>query len=362
MTNFTLIANTQKPLLELHVWQNIGVITGAVIFAYLLWFFVKHKFWGPRISQAFKSFSSRVGLLLAAFFILIAFLDSVSWKDSYDEDAQVEPAAREPRTMFDRTFSMIVGVPEYKFIEKTSSAPFAEREFMDKEQKLKHTHIFGTNAGGQDTFYLVMKGVRTAVFIGTLPLLITLPIAILLGVTAGYFGGKFDDFIVYIYTTIASIPSLLLLLAIVTTREKTLTNVCLALGLISWIGLCRLIRGETMKLRELEYVQAAKCLGVSTRKIMQKHILPNLTHIILITCILTFTTLVLMESILAYLGVGLKSSWGNMIASAKSEIAQDPVIWWNLVFSSLFLFLLVLSVNIVGDAIRNAIDPKATQE
>ena len=117
-----------------------------------------------------------------------------------------------------------------------------------------------------------------------------------------------------------------------------------------------------MKLRDLDYVQAAKCLGVSTRKIMQKHILPNLTHIILITCILTFTTLVLMESILAYLGVGLKSSWGNMIASAKSEIAQDPVIWWNLVFSSLFLFLLVLSVNIVGDAIRNAIDPKATQE
>ena len=117
-----------------------------------------------------------------------------------------------------------------------------------------------------------------------------------------------------------------------------------------------------MKLRELEYIQAAKCLGVPTWKIVQKHILPNLTHIVLITCILTFTALVLMESILAYLGVGLKSSWGKMIANAKSEIAQDPVIWWNLVFSSLFLFLLVLSVNIVGDAIRNAIDPKASQE
>lgn len=359
-----ILSNTtlNKPFLEAHVWENLAVIITTGLFVYLLYFLKTHKFWGPRLTQGFKGFFPKLGFSLALFFISIALLDSFSWKDHYEQTAQVEPAAREPRTLFDRAFSTIVGVPEYKFVEKTSAAPFGKTEFLDETKELKYTHIFGTNAGGQDTFYLVMKGVRTAVFIGAIPLLIMLPIAILLGVCAGYFGGKLDDFVVYIYTTISSIPTLLLLLAIVTAFEVNLKNVCVALGVTSWIGLCRLIRGETMKLRELEYIQAAKCLGVPTWKIVQKHILPNLTHIILITCILTFTALVLMESILAYLGVGLKSSWGKMIANAKSEIAQDPVIWWNLVFASLFLFLLVLSVNIVGDAIRNAIDPKATQE
>lgn len=361
--NFILSNTTPKePFLEAHAWENIAVILTAGAFFYLLYFLKTHKFWGPRLTQGFKGFIPKLGLGLALFFIGIALLDSFSWKDDYPSDAQVEPAARAPRTLFDRAFSKIVGVPEYKFTEATSAAPLGKTEFLDETKKLKYKHIFGTNAGGQDTFYLVMKGVRTAVFIGTIPLLIMLPIAILLGVSAGFFGGKLDGFVVWIYTMVASIPTLLLLLAIATTFEVNLKNMCIALGLTSWIGLCRLIRGETMKLRELEYIQAAKCLGVPTWKIVQKHILPNLTHIILITCILTFTALVLMESILAYLGVGLKSSWGKMIANAKSEIAQDPVIWWNLVFASLFLFLLVLSVNIVGDAIRNAIDPKATQE
>jgi len=337
----------------------------------------RNTFWGPRLKMAFKSLTARFGLLLAAIFFVIAFMDSISWisESSKEEQAKYSVALSKPRTLLDRSFSLFTGVPEYKFKEKASSAPMAKTEFRESdiidpetgEKKrmkagLTYTHIMGTNSGGIDTCYAVLKGVRPAVLIGTLPLLITLPIALIFGVCAGYFGGKFDDLVVFIYTTLSSIPSLLLLIAIVYSMGKDMTAVCVALGVTSWVGLCRLVRGETMKLRELEYIQAAKCLGVPIYKTILRHILPNLTHIILITCILTFTALVLSESILAYLGIGLAGSWGSMIANAKSEIAQDPVIWWNLVFSSCALFMLVLSVNIVGDALRDALDPKHSGE
>ena len=166
---YPLIAATSKAMIESHVWQNIATFIATAAFLYFLFFLATHKFWGPRLKQGFRSISSKIGLILALFFITIALMDSFSWKDHYDETAQVEPAAREPRTVLDRTFSKIVGVPEYKFVEKTASAPFGKTEFLDTDEKLQYLHIFGTNAGGQDTFYLVLKGVRTAVFIGSIP-------------------------------------------------------------------------------------------------------------------------------------------------------------------------------------------------
>ena len=338
----------------------------------------RHSFWGPRIKMAFKGCVPRLGLFLAIIFFGIALLDSISWVSNAggkEIKAEHSVALSLPRSLLDRAFSACVGIPEYEFKEQATSSPLAETEFREsdiinpetgektrKKKKLKYKHLMGTNNGGVDTCYAVLKGVRPAVLIGTLPLLITLPIALLFGICAGYFGGRLDDIVVYIYTTLSSIPSLLLLISIVYAMGKDMKAVCIALGVTSWVGLCRLVRGETMKLRELEYIQAAKCLGVPVWKTILRHILPNLTHIILITCILTFTALVLSESILAYLGVGLAGSWGSMIANAKSEIAQDPVIWWNLVFASSALFLLVLAVNIVGDAIRDALDPRSSAE
>jgi peptide/nickel transport system permease protein len=366
MINLIIAAAETKPLLETHVWANVIATAIFVLFIFTAIKLVKHSFWGPRLRQGFKSKSAKFGLFIALLFLLIALIDSFSWKDHYTNEDQVAVEARDARSLLDRGFSLITNLPEYQFKERSTSAPFAKTEFFDKKVKLTYTHVFGTNASGTDTLYLVLKGVRTAVIIGTVPLLVTLPLAIVFGLCAGYFGGKLDDIVVYIYTVLSSIPSLLMLIAIVyaiaASGQNRLLAVCVALGVTSWVGICRLVRGETMKLKELEYIQAAKCLGTPTWKIVFKHILPNLTHIILITCILTFTALVLFESILAYLGVGLDGSWGSMIANAKSEIAQDPIIWWNLVFASTALFLLVLSVNIVGDAIRNAIDPKAAQE
>jgi peptide/nickel transport system permease protein len=125
-----------------------------------------------------------------------------------------------------------------------------------------------------------------------------------------------------------------------------------------WVGFCRLARGETLKLRELDYVQAARALGADPGEIIVRHVLPNLMHLVLITFVLTFSGLVLSEAILSWLGIGLAGSWGQMIDQARDELARDPVITWNLAAASTALFGLILAVNILGDAVRDVLDPR----
>ena len=235
-------------------------------------------------------------------------------------------------------------------------------------------HIFGTEQVGQDVLYLALKGCRVGLIVGTLTTLIATPMAILFGIMAGYFGGWIDDAVQYLYTTLDSIPGILLIAAvmlIITSRmqaaqtayaaDTRLVWLCVVLGIGSWTGLCRLLRGETLKIREREYLQAAEAFGVSRMKIMFRHILPNVMHIVLITMILRFSGLVLAEAVLAYVGIGVDpsmTSWGNMINAARLEISRDPIVWWNLVTAFLFMFGLVLPANIFGDAVRDALDPR----
>jgi len=136
---------------------------------------------------------------------------------------------------------------------------------------------------------------------------------------------------------------------------------CLILGLTGWAGLCRLLRAETLKLRELEYVQAARAFGVSHWRIIRRHLLPNVMHIVLITMVLQFSGLVLYEAVLSYLGIGVDPStpsYGTMIDAARTEMSRDPMIWWNLLAAFIFLLALVLSANIFADAVQDAFDPR----
>ena len=294
---------------------------------------------------------------------MVAWLDSVSWQDDVDlASGDVPLEASEPRSLFDRAFSACIGMPEYEYRGRSYSAPLADREFVDESIVVEHRHLLGTNKTGYDSLYLILKGIKPAVVIGTLPLLVAIPLALLFGVTAGFFGGKVDDVVVYFYTTFASIPGLLLLIALISVIGQGFLQIAIGLGVTSWIGLCRLVRGETFKLREMEYVQAARCLGVSAPKIIFRHVIPNLMHIVIITAILAFSGLVVAEAVLAYLGIGLEFSWGGLIDNARAELAREPVIWWNFVFVTFFFFLLVLSVNVVGDALRDVLDPKTSQD
>jgi peptide/nickel transport system permease protein len=222
-------------------------------------------------------------------------------------------------------------------------------------------HLLGTDFQGVDVLYKTVKGVNTAIILGGLTAAVYIPLGLLFGIVAGYFGGRIDDAIVYVYSTLACIPGILMLIALMTVMERGVVQLCIALGVTSWVGLCRLIRGETLKLREADYVLACRALGAGHLRILFRHILPNLLHIIIITFSLGFSGIVLSEAVLTYLGVGVKVSrisWGRMISYAKIELARDPSVWWQFVSAAGALFLLVLAFNVFGDALRDALDPR----
>ncbi len=243
-----------------------------------------------------------------------------------------------------------------------------------------HYHVLGTDKVGQDVLYLSLKSVRTGLLIGTLTTLVMLPLAIGLGIAAGYFGGKVDDLIQYLYTTLNSIPGVLLIAAAVLVvqvqieahpelfdtaaarSDVRLLALCAILGATGWTGLARLLRAEALKLRELEFVQAARAFGVTKVRILLRHLLPNVMHIVLITVVIDFSGLVLAEAVLSYVGVGVDPamiSFGNMINGARLELAREPVVWWQLAAAFLFMFILVLAANLFADQVRDALDPKA---
>jgi len=245
---------------------------------------------------------------------------------------------------------------------------------------MPHYHVFGTDRTGNDVLVQALKSVRTAFVIGALSTLATLPLALLLGVLAGYYKGWVDEAIQYVYTTLSSVPNVLLIAACVlmvqvffdknpdlfeTAAERSdlkMLVLCLILGLTGWAGLCRLVRAETLKLRELDYVQAATAFGVSNLRIMARHIAPNVMHLVLITVVLSFSELVLYEAVLTYVGVGVDpttSSFGSMINLARAEMSRDPVVWWSFAAAFAFMVGLVLAANLFADGVRDAFDPKA---
>ena len=240
-------------------------------------------------------------------------------------------------------------------------------------------HVFGTDKVGQDVFYQALKSVRTGLVIGTLTTLVMLPFALALGVMAGYFKGWVDDAIQYLYTTLSSIPGVLLIAAavlmmqvwiethpdlfdtVLARADLRLLFLCGILGITSWTGLARLLRGEALKLREMEYIQAAHAFAVPHSRILARHILPNVMHIVLIAMVMDFSGLVLAEAVLSYVGVGVDPttiSFGTMINSARLEMAREPMVWWSLAAAFGFMLLLVLSANLFADAVRDAFDPR----
>jgi len=227
--------------------------------------------------------------------------------------------------------------------------------------------------------YQSLKSIRTGLVIGTLTTLVMLPFAIALGIAAGYLGGWIDDVIQYAYTTLNSIPGVLLIAASVlmmqvyidghpelfpTAAQRAdlrLLFLCVILGITSWTGLCRLLRGEALKLKELEYIQAAQAFGVRRHRIITRHILPNVMHIVLISVVMEFSGLVLAEAVLSYVGVGVDpsmNSFGTMINNARLEMAREPMVWWSLAAAFVFMVTLVLAANLFADAVRDAFDPR----
>jgi peptide/nickel transport system permease protein len=137
---------------------------------------------------------------------------------------------------------------------------------------------------------------------------------------------------------------------------------CMILGVTSWTGLCRLLRAETLKIREMDYVVAAQALGVKRLQLLKRHVLPNVMHLVMITVVLDFSGLVLAEAVLSYINIGVDPStysWGNMINTSRLEMAREPIVWWSLAASFIFMFTLVLAANLFADVVRDAFDPRS---
>src|ERR1039458_836845 len=244
-----------------------------------------------------------------------------------------------------------------------------------RNQSPDRAHWLGTNYAGRDNFGQVVQGTRIAFEIGLLTSLIVIPLGFVLGACAGYFGRKVDTVIVYLYSVVDSIPNILLIMAIAYVVRgaidrsplfQTVTQyvdsgllaVCVGLGFTGWVGLCRLIRAEYLKHRERQYVLAARALGASNASIMFRHILPNVSHLVIINFSLSFPGLILTEAVLSYLGVGVANepSWGAIINDAKQRLWLGN--WWELAGATAAMFFLVLALNLFGDALRDALDPK----
>jgi len=253
-------------------------------------------------------------------------------------------------------------------------------EFSERYQPPSSTHVFGTDYQGRDVFWRALHGSRTAIKVGFMAALISGIIGVSLGAIAGYFGGKADSIVVWIYSSFASIPSLLFILSFALLLSKGylyapllelfssfstlfgtdpgMMAVYLGIGMTGWVSLCRVVRAETMKLREAAYIQAAKTLGYSSTRIIIRHILPNVFHLVIIYSTMRFAYAIMTEVIVSYLGLGVQTapSWGVMIADGQQRLWRG--IWWEVGGATFFMFFLVLSLHLLGDALRDVLDPR----
>ncbi len=215
----------------------------------------------------------------------------------------------------------------------------------------------GTDNLGRSVGLRLVQGARIAFHVGIMTSLIAIPLGVVLGLLGGYFGGKVDAAVVWLCATVASMPGLLFILAISLVVGQGLLGIYLGIGLTTWVGVCRTIRAETMKHRQRAYVQAAKVLGYSDLRIMFRHILPNVAHIILIQFSIRFPSAVSTEVFISFLGIGVQGepSWGVMINNARLRLWQG--IWWEMTFTTLAIFVLVLVFNHLADYLRDRLDP-----
>ncbi len=261
----------------------------------------------------------------------------------------------------------------------------ADPVYMKMNESMRNSppsaaHWLGTDYLGRDVLIRGIFAAKTAVKVGLIASVIATFFGVTLGICAGYFGGVVDDVVVWIYSTFASMPSLLFILAfallvskgfLLPSLKETFDMVALGLGtepgmlavylgigLTGWVSLCRVVRAEAMRIRTMQYVLAAKTLGAGSFTILTRHVLPNLMHLVIIYFTMQFAYAIMTEVIVSYLGLGVQfePSWGVMISDGQERLWRG--IWWEVGGASAFLFLLVLALNILGDALRDALDPR----
>ena len=239
-------------------------------------------------------------------------------------------------------------------------APYgeAEQDLISRLQGPSAAHWFGTDELGRDVFSRILYGSRLSLTIGILPSIISLVVGIFFGLLAGYFGGWVDNLIMRLVDIQLCFPFTLLALFIAAVLGSSLGNVILIAGITSWVRYARLVRGEILGIKEMEYIEAIRAAGGTDARIIFKHILPNIISPVIVIATLEMAKIVLIEASLSFLGYGVPitiPTWGRMLSEARDNILTDP---WQCIFPGLCITLTVLGVNLLGDWLRDYLDPK----
>ena len=244
------------------------------------------------------------------------------------------------------------------FADTVLFADYEVKHDDEAEKPPSREHPFGTNVHGQDVLARIANGAGIAIVLGISVAGLAVFIGMLLGAAAGWFGKWVDELVVWLYSTVSSIPDVMLMIGIAFMFGRSFTSLLIAMSLTYWVGVCRVVRGEFFKLKERDYVLAARALGFGNARIMFAHVAPNVAHVLIIMFTLLFVEAVKAEVVLSFLGVGLSNepSWGIIIQDAENELMRGQ--WWQMTFTSVALFGIVLALQVFGDALRDALDPR----
>lgn len=244
------------------------------------------------------------------------------------------------------------------FADTVLFASYDEADQAVREQAPSFSHPFGTNVHGKDVLARIANGAGIAITLGFAVAGLAVLIGTMLGAAAGWFARWVDETIVWLYSTVSSIPDVMLIMGIAFVMGRSFWAMLIAMGLTYWVGVCRVVRGEFLKLKERDYVLAAKALGFGNARIMFGHVAPNVAHVLIIMFTLLFVEAIKAEVVLSFLGVGLTNepSWGIIIQDAENGLMVGQ--WWEMTFTSIALFGIVLALQVFGDALRDALDPR----